>query len=253
MTTRELTPLLAVTSGLARKKTVGERLFHTAFAVIQWPWLLRSLFGGSRASKAFLLARLGLDPGALPHLGGWKADTYLLHRLLDLVGERRPRTVVELGCGATTLVLAKALAQNGFGELYSYDQNASFVADVKAWLGKYDLPVRLQHAPLHDFDSDWPGQWYSLAELPAEIDLLVIDGPPWAIHPFVRGAAEALFHRLSRDGVIVLDDAARPGERYVAWRWKRRWPGINFELERAGAKGTLIGRRRDASDQNDRG
>jgi hypothetical protein len=72
----------------------------------------------------------------------------------------------------------------------------------------------------------------------------VIDGPPWTIHPYVRGAAESLFDRIAPGGVVMLDDGARPGERVVAARWRRRWPNFDFRLENSGTKGTLIGVRR---------
>jgi hypothetical protein len=41
---------------------------------------------------------------------------------------------------------------------------------------------------------------------------------------------------------ILLDDAARHGERLVARRWRQRWPKMRFDYDRRGAKGTLIGR-----------
>lgn len=55
--------------------------------------------------------------------------------------------------------------------------------------------------------------------------------------------ADALFDRLAPGGMILLDDAARPGERIVGKRWRERWPEIDFILDSSGAKGTLIGRR----------
>jgi anti-sigma factor RsiW len=64
------------------------------------------------------------------------------------------------------------------------------------------------------------------------------------VHPFVRGAAECLFDRLSDGGIVLLDDAARPGERIVARRWKKRWPQISFTHLAGGTKGTLHGRKR---------
>jgi hypothetical protein len=36
---------------------------------------------------------------------------------------------------------------------------------------------------------------------------------------------------------VLLDDAARPGERVVAARWRRDWPNFRFTLL-PGAKGT---------------
>src|SRR5690606_31481650 len=37
-------------------------------------------------------------------------------------------------------------------------------------------------------------------------------------------------------GVTFLDDAARPGERVVARRWRRRWPTIDFNYDGRGSK-----------------
>lgn len=89
----------------------------------------------------------------------------------------------------------------------------------------------------------WPGLWYALSQLPDEIDLLVIDGPPWSVHPFARGIADCLFDRISPGGIIMLDDAARPGERLIARRRRSEWPEFSFNFEGEGSKGLLIGRK----------
>jgi predicted O-methyltransferase YrrM len=214
-----------------------------AFGALNAPWLAYSLWGGTKASKRRLLARLDLADDALPHLGSWKADTGFLHRIVDAVEQLRPRTVVELGAGASSLVCARALAKHGGGRLFSYDQHADFVAATARWLREEGQDADLRHAPLRPSPAGWPGLWYDLQGVPDQIDLIIIDGPPWAIHPFVRGAAETLFDRLSPGGVILLDDAARPGERVVASRWRKRWPDIRFERLPGGTKGTLIGRK----------
>lgn len=245
MTTKFLTGFLAkpAEASAAARRTPGEHMFQIAFGAIQWPWLLKSLYGGTQAGKQALLRRVELEPGALPHLGSWKADTYLLHRVVDQIEALRPMHVVELGSGATSLVIAKALAMHGGGTLHSYDQHRPFIAAMQKWLGEHDLTAHFGHAPLAQRDPRWPGIWYSLTELPPSIDLLVIDGPPWAVHPFVRGMAERLFDRISPGGVVMLDDAARPGERYVARRWKRDWSDFVFTYEGGGAKGLLIGQK----------
>lgn len=245
MTTKLLTGLLSkpVEPSAEARCTPGERAFQIAFGAVQWPWLLRSLRGGTKAQKRALLARLGLEADALPHLGSWKADTYLLHRIVDTIEAARPATVVELGSGATSLVIAKALAMHGEGQLHSYDQHAPFVAAMGDWLAEHDLAAAFHHAPLVQRDVRWPGLWYELSEVPGSIDLLVIDGPPWAVHPFARGMAERLFARIAPGGTVLLDDAARPGERYVARRWKKNWPDFTFHYEGGGTKGLLVGRR----------
>lgn len=245
MTTKMLTGLLAKSSeaGADARCTRGERLFQIAFGAIQWPWLLRSLYGGTQAQKQALLERVGLAEDALPHLGSWKADTYLLHRIVDMIEAVRPANVVELGSGATSLVIAQTLAQHGGGMLHSYDQHAPFIESMQGWLAEHQLSAAFHHAPLGQRDVRWPGLWYNLSAVPGSIDLLVIDGPPWAVHPFARGMAERLFPLIAPGGIILLDDAARPGERYVAHRWKKAWPDFTFHYEGAGTKGLLVGLR----------
>jgi predicted O-methyltransferase YrrM len=241
MTTREKTGLLSVAEK-GPDRPLSERLLTVAWGAIQWPWLARSLWGGPLAAKHALLDRLGLSHDALPHLGSWKADAYFLTRIVDVIEQLRPRTVVELGCGATSLVIARALQLNGGGRLTSYDQHGEFVDKTAQWLKDNGVAARILLAPLEPSPSEWSSQWYALSTVPDTIDLLVIDGPHWALNPFVRGRAEVLFDRIPRGGMILLDDAARPGERVVASRWRKRWPRFTFRLL-GGPAGTLIGRR----------
>jgi len=241
MTSREKTALLTLDDS-APARPLSEKLFTVAWGAIQWPWLARSLWGGKLADKQALLDRLGLPHDALPNLGSWKADTYFLWRIACAIEKLRPREVVELGCGASSLVVAKALELNGGGRLTSLDQHADFAASTAEWLAGHGLDASLRHAPIVEDPSDWSHNWYDLPSLPAQIDLLVIDGPPWTLNPFVRGRAEVLFDRIVPGGMVLLDDAARPGERVVAQRWKRAWPDFRFTLL-PGAKGTLVGER----------
>lgn len=216
--------------------------------MIGWPWLLRSLHGGSKAARDALNEKLGFAPDALPNLGSWKADAGFLTLIADRILEARPQCVVELGMGASSLVAARALQMNGAGRLVSYDQHEEYVAAVREWLADHGLRAELHHAPLTRRSRDWPGRWYACAEVPDEIDLLIIDGPPWAVHPYVRGGADALFSRIAPGGIVMMDDGARPGERVIARRWKKRWPDFDFDLVHAGSKGTLIGRRKRKAD-----
>jgi predicted O-methyltransferase YrrM len=247
MTTREATGLLSradavITGDYVRK--LSDRLAVAAFGLIQWPWLLASLDGGRRADKRALLERLDLPPDALPHLGSWKADTGLLTLLVDHVLTQRPRRIVEFGMGASTLILARALDLAGGGSLTSFDQHSDFVEATSSWLADHSLAADLRAVPLTPASDGWPGLWYDHGPLPSGIDLLVVDGPPWTIHPFTRGAAESLFARIAPGGAVILDDGARPGERMIARRWRQLHPEFDFRLDTSGAKGTLIGIKR---------
>jgi predicted O-methyltransferase YrrM len=244
MTSRTATSHFSLTAGNARPhQPVADRLFTIAWASIQWPWLLRSLSAGSSADRLALLQELDLPPDSLPSLGSWKADAGFLRLVGAHVLAQRPATVVEFGCGATTLVLARALERAGGGTLVSHDQHQPFVASTRSWLAEHGLDAEIRHAPLLAPPSPWRGGWYATGELPGSIDLLLVDGPHWGVHPFARGAAETLFHRLPVGGVVMLDDGARPGERVVMARWRRRWPNMAFRLVHAGPKGTIVGQR----------
>jgi predicted O-methyltransferase YrrM len=244
MTSRDATPYLpraASTVDSARqRRSPADWAALLGYGAIQWPWLLKSLWGGRRRDKRALLERLRLPAGALPKLGSWKADVGFLTRIVDHIETHRPAHVVELGSGASTLVTARALQLHGGGVLTSFDQHRDFVETVRAWLDDYRLPARIDHARLVPAAPPWPGLWYDLPKLPESIDLLLIDGPPWTLHPLVRGSAERLFDRIAPGGMVMLDDASRPGERVIASRWRRHWPDFEWTFS-SGIKGTLVG------------
>ena len=118
------------------------------------------------------------------------------------------------------------------------------VEATRRWLADYGLEADLRAVPLRPAPCGWPGLWYDHGDLPGAIDLMLIDGPPWSIHPMTRGAAATLFDHIASGGTVLLDDAARPGERLVARRWRRMRPDFDFRLWKGGTKGTLIGTRR---------
>lgn len=244
MTSREQTGFMPKDHASDAHVTWRDRLTWALFAPLTAPFLLKSLRGGSKAEKERLLQRLDLPEDALPNLGSWKADTGFLHLIVDTIFEKKPARVVEFGCGASSLVIAKALQKAGGGQLTSFDQHEDFVAKTREWLGGYGLSADITYAPLTPSPNDWPGQFYDIPALDPGIDLIIVDGPPWTIHPMTRGAADQLFEGLSIGGMVLLDDAARPGERIIASRWKKRHPHIDFTYWSGGEKGTLIGFKR---------
>lgn len=242
MTTRETTALMPL-NDLDLNLSLGDRFMVMVYGAVQWPWLLRSLDGGRKKDKAELLAYLGLPVDALPNLGSWKADTHFLWHIVSAIEELRPAHVVELGCGASTFVAARALQLFGGGKIVSFDQHAAFAATTQSWIRENDMDVDIRHAPLGTPPDGWPGHWYQLSDVPTDIDLLIVDGPPWAIHPHVRGAAASLFPNVRPGGRVLMDDAARLGERVVARRWRKDHHNMEFTLDSKGAKGTLLGRK----------
>jgi predicted O-methyltransferase YrrM len=244
MTSREPTGLLARPDERRdRRGAVMRWATVVAMGAVQWPWLLRSLHGGSVAAKHAMLDDLGLPHEALPSLGSWKADVGLLRQISAHILSRRPETVVEFGAGASTLIAARALQLAGRGRLLSFDQHRDFAEATRAWLAEHGLEADIRSVGLTAAANGWPGLWYDHGPLPERIDLLLIDGPPWTVHPLTRGSAESLFDRIAVGGTVMLDDGARPGERLVARRWRKRWPNFRFTLIKGGSKGTLMGTR----------
>lgn len=210
------------------------------FGALSWPWLLRGNLPADPHERARLLARLDLADD-LPDLRGWIADAGFLNLVADRILDGGARSIIEIGSGTSTLVAARALAMVGGGALISLDTHPGHAAETASRLRAQGLSGDVRHLGFaYDPASPWGIAWGDLDALPDRIDLLVVDGPPWFRHPFIRGAAEALFDRLTPGGAILLDDAARPGERLVAQRWRQRWPDIDFRLLPT-MKGALIG------------
>lgn len=181
-----------------------------------------------------LLARLGLAPDAA-YDPQWSAAPDFLALIADHTLSAHPQTILECGCGITTLVLAAACARNDAGHVFSLESGAEFAARTRAELARHGLThyATVIDAPLieHTLDGKSYG-WYDLTGLRRNIvaSMLVIDGPPAYKHPDARyPALPRLSDRLSRNAVVFLDDAARPGERDIVARWLRSDPAWRVE------------------------
>lgn len=192
-----------------------------------------------RQGREYLGSLLQMNSAELPPSGGWAASADFLIILAEQILMNKPSRVVEFGSGVSTLVALRCLEINGSGELISYDHDATF-AKVSAGRAKrmgFDHQVKVANLTSV---AGYKGRWYEI-EPPSNIDILVVDGPPAAIHPETRGGAGSLFRQLSPNGVILLDDANRGGEMMVVEQWKRENPGMSF-LHIDTTKGTTLGR-----------
>ena len=196
-------------------------------------------------ARPFLAHLLKLDIAALPPFGPWVARADFLTLIVQHILAARPRMIVEFGSGASTLVILRCLQLNGSGTLISFDDDAGYarITGQRAELLGFCPDIRVVGlGPA----AGYAGSWYQADELPAEIDCLVVDGPPRTIHPETRDGAAMLFDRISPKGAVFLDDAGRPGEKAIVERWTRAHPEIAFRYV-ATAKGTAIGEKRPAS------
>jgi predicted O-methyltransferase YrrM len=159
------------------------------------------------------------------------------------------RTVVELGSGVSTIVLARLARELG-GRIWAVEHHPGWAGWVRRALDRDGLSERatVVDAKLAPHEHSLDGApWYSkeaLAELPADgIELLLVDGPPGYGDGMARSrypALPALRGRLAPGALVVLDDAGRPGEAEILDAWER---DEGFTFDRRAAERIAVGRR----------
>jgi predicted O-methyltransferase YrrM len=164
-----------------------------------------------------------------------------LKLIQHLVESLQVRSILELGSGISTLLLANGFRRRGSGHVLSLDDDPRWAEQTAARLAqeKLDGFAEVRVAPLVDVEvGGHRGKWYDLAAIDAQarFDLIVVDGPPaWQGDDMARlPALYRLRPVLSDNGILVLDDAARPGERAIAQQWQRDFPELHFRMVRTG-------------------
>ena len=187
--------------------------------------------------------------GYVPWSSGAMRPAGLVAVLNDVwVHERR--AVLECGGGVSTVFLARLLGGRG-GRLVTLEHDERWAELLARQLERegLDAHARVVHAPLEPHPLDLGcGGWYARGAVDAALDgadveLLVVDGPPadepgteWARYP----ALPALRERLAAECTVVLDDIHRPGEREILARWETE-TDVRFE-RREDDGGIAIGR-----------
>ena len=183
-----------------------------------------------------------------PWFTGWAATPELGARLYQLVRDKTPDLVVELGSGASSVIIAAALEENGEGRLISVDQSEDYAEQTNRQLARQGLSIRAQVvvAPIIETSVDGrPSLWYDPDRIPeaGPIDMLVIDGPHRELQKMARyPALPMLFDRLAPGAIIVLDDADRKDERKSVQAWVDSFDGLEAEFVET-SKGLAVLRR----------
>lgn len=185
--------------------------------------------------NATCLAQLGLKFPVF--LGGWSIDSFLGRWLVQLLLERRPKCIVELGSGSSTILIARTLTLLGENEVthIAVDHEEKYLGltrEVATLNGVADR-VEFLHCPLVRYES-LDKLWYDgLVERLADrkIDLLIIDGPPGPLQPLSRYPAfPILAPLLAERCTVLLDDATRRDEQEIVRRWQSEFPGFTLDL-----------------------
>ena len=185
----------------------------------------------------------------MPRPGTWAASEDLLLWLAGYVLEHRPRTVVDLGSGQSSVWMAAAMRTAGYdGRVIGVDHDETYAQATRELARRQGVEdwLTVIHAPLREQVIEGRSvRWYDLDALAgiSDIDLLCIDGPPGQGTSHARWPAlPALFTRLSAKATIVLDDMIRRDEQEILEEWMGLYPG--FDVERLEfEKGAAIMRR----------
>ncbi len=156
---------------------------------------------------------------------------------VDVITRHR-RRIVELGSGASTVLLARLLTRRAAGRdwrLAAVEHDGAWARRVTEELAREGIghQATIVEAPLAAHPLAKTGlEWYDEPAMSSGldralggglIDLLVIDGPP-AFEPGFElaryPALPALRHRLASGATVVLDDIDRAGEQEVLRRWE---------------------------------
>lgn len=165
----------------------------------------------------------------MPNTGGFAIDSQALGHLLSLVEERRPKKILELGSGASTIWLGY-LCQSFGGELVTLDHLEGYLDLTRTAVDRHGLHdhVESRLAPLEPVESAGDTyNWYSLASLNdlSDIELVLIDGPPAATGPKARyPALPYIIDLLAPHATVILDDAHRQEEADIIEEWLHVFP-----------------------------
>lgn len=189
-----------------------------------------AMYTETQQTEALLALQEKIQPRwLLPSLGRWALDARAMLHLHQIIEDRRPRTIVELGSGTSTIWLGY-LAEKLGARLISFEHEEEFLGRTDAYVAKHQLTdvVRTVLAPLELQELHGNTyKWYSSPELQkmSDVDLLLVDGPVGTVNKWARyPALPVLWSALSADATILLDDSTRLEETEVVEKWLAEFP-----------------------------
>jgi predicted O-methyltransferase YrrM len=184
----------------------------------------------------------------LPPLRDHAMSPDLVRCAVELMLRTEPHLVVELGSGASTVFLGYCLKRIGRGRLLSIDHEPEFSDKTRTMIEHHGLSefVTVVCSPLEPLRIGAEEySWYSIrpADIDGPIDLVIVDGPPYHVHPLARyPALPVLLPRMSSNSSVILDDADRPEELRIIERWKFEFPQLSMQMLQTEKGGLLIER-----------
>ena len=176
----------------------------------------------------------------LPPMRLWAISPDFATLQVGLIAEHKPKLIVELGSGVSTLISCYALRTFSIeGRVIALDHDADYAGRTRDLLRTHGLDglATVIHAPIAP-----ETRWYDLAAFPEDlsIDLLVVDGPPQAVGPMARyPALPNLWAHLAPGALILVDDTMRSDEQQMVARWLAEFH-LDIIVSVANEKGAAI-------------
>ena len=170
----------------------------------------------------------------LPSIRGTDISPDLLLHIVLHIQRDAPRTIIECGCGSSTVIMAHTLERLGGGRIYSIEEHPQLAEETLRELKrrKLDHRVTILNVPLAE--RSYPGldgtfHWYDLkAEaLPFGADILVVAGPRTRINKYAfYPAGPELLPKLAPGAHIFVANGDHPDQRQLKVQWRALYPDL---------------------------
>lgn len=170
-----------------------------------------------------------------PLFSDWTLDGDLLKIIIDEIYLREKINILELGSGASTIVISRILKSLNKGMLYSIEHDVVFYNKTKKLLllnGLEDI-CKLYLSPIEKvIINNEEFLWYDTKFINKIdlIDMLIIDGPPIYLGKMSRfPALPLLIEKLNSNCIIFLDDAFRDEEKNIIKKWMNLYSNFHYQ------------------------
>lgn len=214
--------------GVARQDRVDQQIDHL-YDQVAGLMQIQSAIGGGAVLKP--LRQWAISPDAIAVI------------LADLQERTKP-SIVEFGCGQSTVVFASWLKHHG-GRLTTYEHDPHYADVIHRQLDACGLSsiVTLRVVPLTDYAAIGSLPASKSYDLPGDrttFDVALVDGPPyWAGEAGRYHPLKWSVDRMNPGGSVYLDDAARPPEQRIVAALKEAVPAVTVVEEARAEKGLV--------------
>jgi predicted O-methyltransferase YrrM len=171
----------------------------------------------------------------LPPMRGWAISPDFGTALVSQILKDKPKTILELGSGVSTILCGYILEKLGAGKVISFDHEEKFAQKTVEQIGLHGLDAfcEVYYAPLKEWElpkGKW--QWYDLSLIKdiSDIDMVIVDGPPESLQKHSRYPALPLLQeKFSEKITILVDDAGREDEQVIVQHWMDEYKVLSLE------------------------